>query len=396
MRLAASPRVVRTIALHHPQRLHIPIVVLFLLLMYRRISQLFIPAVKQKGFAVTDVRSEAVRQRMSEILTQHAHHAGQYLALSNDGWRILWSDARDCFIAFQERPFSVTSWRDPIGPPRERIKMLHRFHQYAQARGKQAIHMWISEESVQALEYKQYKSLWIGTEPYFDLALYSSRGKAGESLRHALNFTKKIDATAREIDPIHHEADRVAMQKVEHAWKTERSIRSTRSFLRTAPLEFIHRRRYFAVEIPGPDGPEMQGFIICSPIGERGWCMQDLVRLPTAPRGIIETGIMHAMAVLKAEGVEFATMTLIPFHDPSGERSLATLSRLEQWAIGYFDKIYHFTGLQQFRTEFAPTSCKHSYVMFWPKILTPMAVADIISVLAPHKDVPPYDTFQPE
>lgn len=388
-----TPRVVRSITLHRPHRLRIPIVVQFILLFYRRLTSLFVPATRQKGFIVTDVQSVAVRKQMSVVLAQHAHHAGQYLALSNDGWRILWSDARDCFIAFQERNFTVITWRDPIGPASERVKLLHRFHHYAQARGKQAILMWISEESARELAYKQYKSLWIGTEPYFDLATYSTRGKAGENLRHSLNSAKKIGAVAREIDPLRNAADREAMLAVERAWKAERSIRSTRSFLRTAPLEFVHSRRYFAVEVPGPDGPLMQGFIICSPIGARGWCMQDLVRLPDAPRGIIELGIMRAMEVLKAEGIEFVSMTLIPFHDPSGEKSLAILSRLEQWAITYFDRMYHFTGLQQFRTKFAPTSCQHSYVLFWPKILTPMALADIISVMAPRKSVPLYDPF---
>jgi lysylphosphatidylglycerol synthetase-like protein (DUF2156 family) len=388
-RLASEPRVVRGI---ETSPVRIPIFWLFVQMYYQRLTHLLVPAEKQKGFLVTRVRdNEVVRKHMKEVLRTQAHHAGQYLALSNDGWYVLWSPSRQSFIAFRECLFTLISWRDPVGPASERAGMLHLFHRYAQARGKQAIFLWVSDASRETLEPKQYQSLWIGTEPYFQLDTYSTRGKSGEYLRHALNSAKKLGATVREMYPHASVEDRRSLLRVEETWMKERPARRTKSFLRTAPLEFIHSHRYFAVETPTETGPLMQGFVVCSPIGEHGWCMQDLVRLPTAPRGIIETGILHAMAVLKAEGAEFSTMTLIPFYDPTGEHSISSWGRLEQWAISYFDKLYRFTGLQQFRTKFAPTSCQHSYVLFWPKMLTPMSVADIIAVMAPSRQAPPYD-----
>jgi phosphatidylglycerol lysyltransferase len=325
------------------------------------------------------------RQQIAALLGQYAGFAGQALVLGKDPWHVLWSPDRTAFIPFFAGPFTLIAWRDPVGPEGERRALTERLVAYARAHHKQTLMIGLSEASLPQTDAEAQRLIWIGTEMYYDLAQFSLRGKANLNLRHGINSAHNRGAVERECFPLQHEADRLAMARVERAWKAADRGRNTDSFLRTAPLEDGTERRYFAIEAPLSEDaePQMCAFIVCSKVSDQGWCLQDLIRLPDAPRGCLEAGVTFAMETFKAEGVGFASMSIVPFYDPTETHSLASYPPLAQWAINHFDRFYHFSGLQQFRSKFIPTRSQAVFVVLAPKVVSPLLLFDLLRVFSP-------------
>ncbi len=314
-----------------------------------------------------------------DALDRHATSGGHFHVASRDPWRFIQSPDQRAWVAFQERSFAVVAWRDPIGPPDARSEALASFRRYAERVGKHAVVLGASDALEADARSLGFGSVWIGGEPFFDLRSWSTAGKRGEKLRLAVNHMKRVGGSAREIFPTRSAVDRMEMQRVERDWKAARSERENRSFLRTEPLENAEHRRFFAVETGPESAPTMQSFLVCSPVSGRGWYLQDLVRHPNAPRGAAEMVTVHAMHRLRDDGFDFATMGIVPLYDP---KSLHGLQRSAEWTLRYFDKLYRFSGLKQFRSKFAESRTEGVHVVHWPPRLNPLVVWNIASVLS--------------
>ncbi len=338
------------------------------------------------AFDITGARGPAECQRLAELLSEHARLAYQFCVLSDAPWQILWSPGRQSYLPFFERVFTLIAFCDPVGPQKDREALLEQFFALARGKGKHAVIVAATENMRRAASNLGFARFWIGTEPLFDLAEYALTGKTGRKLRQEANHIRRLGGTAREIFPLQNDADRQAMEEVVVEWKGRLRQRYNTSFLGTKPMENAHFRRYFAVEapraLPGdpPGSPMLQSFLMCSPVSRKGWYL-DLVRRPGAPRGATELAIFSAMDTFRAEGVEFVTMGLIPFYDPARQRISSKTGFLKQAGIGYWDRLYHFSGMQMFRSKFSPTRTESAYILYWPSILTPQVIWDVTSVL---------------
>ncbi len=336
---------------------------------------------RQNSFEVTDARSPVAYQRLVELLGEYGRLAFQSCVLSDAPWQIFWSHDRQSFLPFQERRFTLVAFCDPVGPEQDREMMVKQFFAFARAKGKYAVFVLATEKVRKVALECGCAGIWLGTELFFDLAQYSLDGKSGRRLRQDTSHMRHLGGVAREIYPLKIDTDRQAMKEVELLWKNARPERNKDSFLGTKPMENGHFRRYFIVESSSQGKPKMQSFQVCSPISRRGWCLHDLVRRPDAPRGAAELVTISALDSFRTEGFEFVTMGLVPFYDPTGQHSLTKTSLLKDLGISYFDRLYHFSGLQMFRSKFSPTRTENAYLLYGPPILTPFVVWDICSVL---------------
>jgi phosphatidylglycerol lysyltransferase len=332
------------------------------------------------AFDVTSSKDPGAGEAALDLLDRFSWLAGQTHALSDDPWRFLWAKDRCAFLPFHERRSTLIAWRDPVGPAEEAPRLIEHFRAYAARRGKHAVLLGVSRPAVEGLHDHGFQSVWIGTEPFYDLATWHTRGKAGMKIRLACNHVRRLGATAREVYPLQNARDRDAIARVEEAWKSARPERRTTSFLRTAPLENARHRRYFVVET----GRGMESFLVCSPVSRRGQYVQDAVRMPDAPRGANELAILTAIRVFQGEGLDFVTGGIVPFFDPNRSRSKRVTGGAGAlgWLVRHFDHLFHFAGLQQFRSKFVPSRVVDTYVRLWPGILTPALAWDIRSLLS--------------
>ena len=344
-------------------------------LSFRRISGML--GGRATGFDITSSRE--TRAAASELLDRYSTLSGQIHAISDDPWKLLWAPHRRAFLPFQERAFALIAWRDPVGPPEEAIGLISRFRDYAAARGKHAVLLGIGRPTVERLPRDSFHSVWLGTEPFYDLSTWQTRGKRFNEVRQACNHVRKNGGVAREVHPMQDADIRRGIEEVTEAWMQARPERRSRSFLRTAPLENAERRRYFVVQADD----RIESLLVCSPVSTRGQYLQDLVRRPDALRGSNELNMVTAMAVFQSEGLDFVTGGIVPFYDPTKPRCEQRLGGdgLMGQVIGRFDRLFRFSGLQQFRAKFIPSRMVDVYALLWPGVLTPGLVRDLCTVL---------------
>jgi lysylphosphatidylglycerol synthetase-like protein (DUF2156 family) len=331
------------------------------------------------GFDVTP-SLDGSRSAAADLLDRFSTLSGQVHALSPfDPWRLMWAPGRRAFLPFQERSSTLIAWRDPVGPPEDAIEIIRSFQAYAAERGKAAVLLGMGRAVVETLPQDSFKSVWLGTEPFYDLRTWHTRGKAGEEIRQACNHARKHGGIAREVHPLRNAGIRKGIEDVTEAWMAARPERRSRSFLRTAPLENAQDRRYFVVE----GEQRIESLLVCSPVSQRGQYLQDLVRWPDALRGSHELNITNAMARFGSEGLEFVTGGIVPFYDPNKPRCAQRPQGegLMGRAIGYFDHLFRFSGLQQFRAKFVPSRVVDVYALLWPGVLTPGLVRDLCTLL---------------
>ena len=321
------------------------------------------------------------------LLDRWATLAGQSQVLSPDPWRFLWTPSRRAYVPFHVGRFSLIAWRDPVGAPEDRADALRLFRAYAARLGRHALVLAASAPLAQTAVDEGFRSLWVGSEQRFDLDAFTMRGRAAAKLRLAINHARRAGAHAREAFPRSCPEDRAEIDRVELAWKAQRPARRTDSFLRTAPMETAERRRYFVVDAPSSSGvgdDSVQAIAVCSQVSARGWYLQDLVRHPSAPRGVSELVAVEAVEAFRREQFAFATMGIVPFFDPRGDSDKMALPRAAAWCIRHFDRAFRFSGLQQFRAKFHAHHIEPVYALYWPRVMTPLVAWDVARLLAPR------------
>ncbi|MDB4614732.1 DUF2156 domain-containing protein, partial [bacterium] len=131
---------------------------------------------------------------------------------------------------------------------------------------------------------------------------------------------------------------------------------------------FMRRRRVFVARTDNGTG-RIDGFIICTP-GQAGrqWAMEMYRQRPDAVRGVIPALMHHAMQQMKAEGVDTASLCLIPAlrcdERVDGDRATT------RWAMVLFNRllssVYDTQGLYHYKSRFRPQFVNR-YVCCYPK-----------------------------
>lgn len=310
----------------------------------------------------------AVRGEVGAVLARVGHEAGHFSVLGPDPWRVVWNDDRSGFMGFLEGRRVLVSWRSPVAESAEQAGILARLVEYADGVRKPLLALEVNEATREAGAALGMTALWSGNESVVDLSRWSLAGGRRQKLRWARNHARSLGVRWREADPLRSAADRGALARVESAWKAARPERRTTSFLRTDFMELVEHRRYFVSE--GADG--VTSFVSCTPVNERGWYLQDVVRLPDAPRGSLEGAMALALDAFRDAGYEFASNGPLPFWRPEdGWSDPHRLGPLGRRVFSYFDRQYRFSGINQFRSKVEPDRTIALYVLRTRRLISP-------------------------
>ncbi len=124
---------------------------------------------------------------------------------------------------------------------------------------------------------------------------------------------------------------------------------------------------------------QLQGYLIASPIPKKkGWLLEQWVRKPTAPNGVIEQLVDHAITQLGHDGARYITMGLCPL-TPSPELSLSIAERgqftLGRLATSWFYKSYSLT---RFKLKFGFPIHEPIYASFSHLRTLPLSCVDTV------------------
>ena len=323
------------------------------------------------------------RELLLEVLGAQGGEAGQFSVLGPDPWQVLFSSSDEGFVNFLEGRRALVSWRSPVAPLSEVPELVQRLVEHATQLKKALFLIEVDEATRAAGADVAMTPLWTGAESFIDLSQWSTSGGRRQKIRWALHHAQRLGVRWREAKPVTCEDDRVALAQVEELWKYEREERRTDSFLRTSYLEIAQWRRYFVAEI----NAEVIASVTCTPINAKGWYLQDIVRVPSAPRGALEGAMAYALDTLRDDGYAVASNGPLPFWRPhEHSRNAHQLGPLGNRIMKVFDRQFRFGGINQFRSKLEPDWTETLYVLRSQRFITPWVARSLTKIL---NDPPP-------
>ncbi len=338
-----------------------------------------------RGHEDGDAAEPACEQRdaVAATLARHGSEAGHYSVLGPDPWRVIWSEDRRGFVAFLQTPRVVLAWRSPVAAPDAQPALVDRLITYARARRVPLIAVPVNAATAQAARRGGLRTTWIGSEATVDLSQWSLDGTVRQKVRWACNYGRRAGLHWREAFPRTSLADYRALATVQERWKSERPARRTASFLRTDFTDLLEWRRYFVAERNG----DVVASLSCTPINALDWYIQDLVRVPTAPRGALEGAIALALSTLRDDGFSHASHGPLAFWHPHREPEPdQRLGVLGSRVVRSFDRRYQFQAINQFRVKFVPDRVESLYVAWSRRATSPLAVRSLTRLLTGSAD----------
>lgn len=154
-----------------------------------------------------------------------------------------------------------------------------------------------------------------------------------------------------------------ALVACRNQWLQTRGLPPLHFLVESDTLGQLHDRRVFVAE----QADRVVGFLVASPIPLRnGWLIEQTIRGPRAPNGVIELLIDAAMRDLAAAGTEYITLGLSPLSRRSG------ISPLPQpWSVQIAlaavrvlgRHFYNFDGLDAFKAKLNPQCWEPIYAL---------------------------------
>ena len=146
----------------------------------------------------------------------------------------------------------------------------------------------------------------------------------------------------------------------------------------------MRRKRIFIARAQAGAG-RLEGFLICNPAADgKRWVLEVYRHRPDAVRGTVPFLMHQAMQVLAAEGVDEASLCLIPGLNCAeplrGDSPLVRRSMV--WGTRYFSFIFDAAGLYHFKSRFRP-QFENRYVCVFPRVTlgSAWAFVRLVSVL---------------
>ncbi|HZC08383.1 MAG TPA: phosphatidylglycerol lysyltransferase domain-containing protein [Ktedonobacterales bacterium] len=306
------------------------------------------------------------RVQAIERIRQYATRATDYFATA-DEMNYFWSKSGESFLSYRLLRGVALALGDPIGPAREHTALLRAFDAYARRQD------WVAavylagpacRQSASRIGMHAYK---VGEEAVIETERFTTAGKAGAPVRHAMTRARKDGVTVRvwQGEQMPHEVF-AGMLAVSQAWLNERG--------HTTQMGFSAGR------FPADWSPDLLTIVAFDASGRvcafqtwtplfagSGWALDVMRRAPSAPPGVTELLIAETIAGAKAQGSVRMSLGLAPLAgldasahegapcsascDESPTPDRAALSRLERGVgflhqrrllLGDYSSLYHF------------------------------------------------------
>lgn len=302
--------------------------------------------------------------------SQHGYSPHALVSLAQDArvWRYPGTSGG---IVFQRLGRVWLAAGDPIAPPQDWRRLATSFVAAAQRFGAVPAFVPATEHFARnALDWG-LSAVKVGASPYFDLQSWNPRGDRARHLRSSLNRALREEISVETVPSsaiLAKECRRVCA-----SWLDTRPAGIEFGWLFSLdPLRFAEHKRFFTAR--NHDG-ELVGLLAASPIpARRGWYLEDVLRRADAPRGTADLLVHHALNALRAEGADTATLGTALLSCDGEDLTLhdqwAGTVRSLRWAHAGLDRVYHFSGLRNFKAKFVPTRWEGEYAVVAPPTAT--------------------------
>ncbi|HMD68977.1 MAG TPA: DUF2156 domain-containing protein [Chitinivibrionales bacterium] len=279
------------------------------------------------------------------------------------------------FIGYRNGRKLLVVFGEPVCDPKDYRASVSEFIAFCKKNGKQFMFICCGEKFKNDVENLGFSSISIGEDFIFDTATYAPRGDKNKMIRLARNHAIRAGAVVKEYD--HASGSDPALEKkfeeISVRW-LKKTNRFKAHILNLNLFEHRELKRYFYAEAGGTP----VAFISCLPIYARdGFLLEDVIRDPNAPYGVVELITLAVVDELKGHGGGILTFGISPKLDVSAlsgpSRAVANIG---MWFANYtfnLHKLYHF------RKKFHASVAEPSYLLKYPKGLGLLDLARILT-----------------
>jgi lysylphosphatidylglycerol synthetase-like protein (DUF2156 family) len=318
----------------------------------------------------------AGREAVLEALARYGTSPLSFLVRYDAPWQAFESGGG--IVCYLEARRAAVGWSDPLCANGALPRLLREFATAMRAERRGICLVAVSEETARVALASGFSALKVGEEPWFDLASWQPpRGNRGKKLRWAVNHARRASVTVAELRPGGEEDE---VRSVVERWRASLRRPEPSSFMRTAPLEQVERKRIFVARRAG----RIEALLACAELpAANAWYLEDLLRVPESVNGTTELLVVEALARLTGGGASGAAFALAPMRGVSTQldRRARLLGRLLALSLRSFDRRYQFRAIARYEARFEPSEWRPRYVAFRPALPRPAVVRAAVRYL---------------
>lgn len=322
--------------------------------MYRKTP--LVPAGCQHYRSQVDMPPE-LNDRLRRCAQEFGETYAAYLVTEQDR-EYFWCSERRGVVGFRRLGRYVNVGDGLLAAPADRELLLREFLAFAEQNRWRATFVNVPRNEINMFRRHDCQVTKCGEEPLVRLQRTDWQGKESQWVRRQENFCKRQGVEVREINP--DPADVVYQGEVapqleeisrDHLASTLHG-KDLRFFVSQFSANQLGGKRLFVAR----KDLRIMAFIVCNP-GLDGdlWAVEVYRRRQDAVRGVIPCIMMHAMRVMKAEGVCYFSLSLAPFLrcTPVMGDSILFRSVANIW-WRFLNPVYDVRGLFHFKSRFRP------------------------------------------
>ncbi len=318
-----------------------------------------------------------LNDRLKECAQKFGETSAAYLVTEQDR-EYFWCSEQRGVVGFRRLGRYVNANDGLLAAPADRELLLKEFLAFAEQNRWHPTFFNVPRNEVNMFRRHQCQVTKYGEEPLVRLQLTDWQGKQSQWVRRQESFCKRQGVEVCEINP--NPAD--AFYQREVAPQLEEISRDhLASTLHGKDLRFFVSQ-FAANELSGKrlfvarKDARIMAFIVCNP-GLDGdlWAVEVYRRSQDAVRGVIPSIIMHAMRVMKAEGVRYFSLSLAPFLRCTpllGDSAIFRTVANFWWR--FLNPVYDVHGLFHFKSRFRP-DYREMYLAAKPGLTVPSLLA---------------------
>ena len=315
------------------------------------------------------------REAVLEAFERHGTSPLSFLVRYDAPWQAF--ELGEGVVCYLEARRAAVGWSDPLCAAGELPELLRGFACAMRAERRGICLVAVSEVTARVAVERGFSALKVGEEPWFDLAAWRPpRGNRGKKLRWAVNHARRVGVTIEELRP--GGEDEVA--GVVERWRASLHRSEPHSFMRTAPLEQVERKRIFLARRAG----RAEALLSCGQLpAASAWYLEDVLRVPESVNGTTELLVVEALARFAADGAAAAAFALAPMRGVSTQLDprARLLGRLLALSLRSFDRRYRFRAIARYEARFEPSEWRPRYVAFLPAFPRPAVVRATVRYL---------------
>lgn len=323
------------------------------------------------------------REKVHEIVTKYGQNPMSYLALEEDK-KYFFGKSVEGVIAFGVINDIAVVCGDMICNDENAAVFLSEFMEFCRENNYGMLFLNVTDKFMRIYELMGFGVTKYGEDACFDFSTYNLAGGRVAKVRAAINHANKAGIIVSEYKPTLGRDEKIEkeIEDISENWLKSKSSGELSFMLGGVGLENPLERRFFvARDALGT----MLGFVVFAPYDNKKAYLADVTRRRSdAPQGVIEKLIYDGFMTLKADGVEWGNLGLVPLVNVKEDKEKTTLpEKMFDYVYENLNQFYEFKALHHAKEKYAPTHWVSRYIVYKPKRFTLQMAYAIVRVQNP-------------